>query len=104
LKCSFFCSTPVFGIPNVCLPWQAVTCLMPQLDAIKTQCPGDALWTALQFEPPTGNNMTPLEQQQLRVLQMDLMLAEQQARNAVKGFWNGTLRAMQEVTQIIVWH
>ena len=77
---------------------------MPQLDAIKMMYPGDALWTALQFRPPAGPNMTPVEEQQLRAAQMDLLLAEQRARNAVKGFWHGTLRAMQQVIQTNVRH
>lgn len=68
-----------------------------QLDAIKMLHQGKALWTALQFVPPAGGSGTPLAQQQLRAADMELLLTEQRARNEVKGFWDDTLRAMQEV-------
>ena len=66
--------------------------------------PGDALWTALQFRPPAGPKMTPMEEQELRAAQMDLLLAEQRARNAITGFWDDTLRAMQQVIQTVAQH
>jgi hypothetical protein len=59
--------------------------------------PDGALWTALQFPPPAANNSTPLAQQQLRAADMELLVTEQRARNAIKGFWDDTLRAMGQV-------
>ena len=47
--------------------------------------PENALWTVLQFVPPTDSSGPPLAQQQLRVAATDLLLAEQRARNAIKG-------------------
>jgi hypothetical protein len=51
-----------------------------QLDAIKTLHPGASLWKALQFKPPKAAKY------QQRAVQMELLVAEQRARNAVKGF------------------
>ena len=76
-----------------------------QLDAVKTLHAGDALWNVLQFVPPTtaaggedGPDDAPaLQHQQQRAAQMELMVKEQAARNAIKGFWNDTLRAMEQV-------
>jgi hypothetical protein len=61
--------------------------------------PGAALWTALQYVPRAGSTRPPLAQQQLRTADMELLVAEQRARNEVKGFWVDTLRAMEEVTK-----
>ena len=81
-----------------------------QLDAIKSLHAGNALWTALQFVPPTGaaggddglNNASALQHQQQRAAQIELMVKEQAARNAIMGFWNDTLRAMEEVAQACI--
>lgn len=62
--------------------------------------PEEALWTALQFVPPASNSSPPLAQQQLRATAMDLLLAEQRARNGIKGFWDDTIRAMAQVTEL----
>ena len=61
--------------------------------------PGAALWTALQYLPPATSSGTPLAQQQLRTADMELLVAEQRARNEVKGFWDDTLRAMEQVPE-----
>jgi hypothetical protein len=75
-------------------------CSLLQLDAIKMLHPGDALWAVLQFQsPPGAAASTALAQQQSRAAQMDLLIAEQRARNAIKGLWDDTLRAMQEVVE-----
>ena len=81
------------------------TSICVQLDAIKTLHAGDALWNVLQFVPPIGaaggedgpDDASALKNQQLRAAHMELMVKEQAARNAIKGFWNDTLRAMEEV-------
>jgi hypothetical protein len=54
----------------------------PQLEAIKAQHQGEALWTALQLAPPARTAA---------------LKGEQQARNEVKGFWHDTLRTMAQV-------
>jgi hypothetical protein len=72
-----------------------------QLEAIKMLHQGDALWTALQSPPPASaaasNSSTALAQQRLRAAHMDLLIAEQRARHAIRGFWDDTLRAMEQV-------
>jgi hypothetical protein len=55
-----------------------------QLDDIKMSHPGEALWAALQLAPPARTG--PL-------------LNEQQARNEIKGFWDDTLCAMEQVAE-----
>ena len=74
-----------------------------QLDAMKVLHQGEALWTALQFQPPAGDSTAPLAQQQLRAAQMELLLTEQRARNSVKGFWKALLHAM-EVQMMLAAH
>jgi hypothetical protein len=88
------------------LPGFQATDVLLQLDAIKMLHQGEALWTALHFMPPASsgpasapadNSRTALAQQQLRAADMELLLTEQKARNAIKGFWNDTIRAIEQV-------
>lgn len=89
--------TPGGAMPLCSLVVSNPLCVWLQLDAIKMLHPDEAVWTALQFAPPANASGPLLAQQQLRAAAMDLLLAEQRARNAIKGFWDDTLRAMEQV-------